>query len=113
LHGSVSFIEVGSSDQEQSGRFFTKVFGWQLNRMTHGGGWLPGPSIRLGLHGDDPHPQIYAVFEVPDLEVAIALVKEIGGEADPPGPELPGFGRFSNCRNPQGIRFGLNQRSVL
>ena len=75
MHGSVSFVEIGSRDQEQSGGFFTKVFGWQFNRMAHGGGWLQGPSIQLGLHGDDPQPQIYAFFGVPDLEAAIALVK--------------------------------------
>jgi predicted enzyme related to lactoylglutathione lyase len=36
--------------------------------------------------------------------------REAGGEADPPAPEEPGFGRFSNCRDPQGIRFGLHQK---
>jgi predicted enzyme related to lactoylglutathione lyase len=40
----------------------------------------------------------------------MALVREAGGQADPPAPEEPGFGRFSNCRDPQGIRFGLHQR---
>jgi predicted enzyme related to lactoylglutathione lyase len=112
MQGSVSFIEIGSGDQEQSGRFFAKVFGWEFHPMAQGGGWFQGPSIRVGLQGGDPQPQIYALFEALDLEAAIALVKEAGGEADTPGPELPGFGRFSNCRDPQGIRFGLNQRSV-
>jgi hypothetical protein len=35
-----------------------------------------------------------------------------GGEADPPASEEPGFGRFSSCRDPQGIRFGLHQHSA-
>jgi predicted enzyme related to lactoylglutathione lyase len=64
----------------------------------------------MGMHGDDPQPQIYVFFEVPDLEQAIALVREAGGEAEPPA-EQPGFGRFSNCRDPQGIRFGLHQQT--
>ncbi|EDX82400.1 hypothetical protein S7335_846 [Synechococcus sp. PCC 7335] len=38
-------------------------------------------------------------------------MKELGGEAESLGPEEPGFGRFCNCKDPQGIRFGLHQLS--
>ncbi len=41
----------------------------------------------MGLHGGDPSLQMYAFFEVPDLERAIATVRDAGGEADAPGPE--------------------------
>jgi predicted enzyme related to lactoylglutathione lyase len=112
MHGNVSFIELGTSDTERSRPFFERVFGWSFHPMAQGGGWFQAPSMRVGLHGDDPRPQIYIFFEVPDLEQAIALVREAGGEADPPAPEEPGFGRFSNCRDPQGIRFGLHQQSA-
>ena len=76
--------------------------------MAAGGGWFQAPSMRVGLHGDDPQPQVYVFFEVPHLEEAMALVREAGGEADPLTSE-PDFGRFSNCRDPQGIRFGLHE----
>ena len=109
MHGNVSFIEIGTSDTGQSRPFFEHVFGWTFNPMAQGGGWFQAPSMRVGLHGDDPKPQIYVFFEVPDLEQAIALVREAGGEADPAAEE-PGFGRFSNCRDPQGIGFGLHQQ---
>jgi predicted enzyme related to lactoylglutathione lyase len=111
MHGTVSLLELGTSDVERSRPFFERVFGWNFNPMAEGGGWFKTPSIRVGLHGDDPQPQIYVFFEVPDLEQAIARVRDAGGEAEPPTTETPGFGRFSNCRDPQGIRFGLNQRS--
>jgi len=67
-------------------------------------------SMRVGFHGEDT-PQIYVFFEVPDLERAISLVREAGGEADPPAPEESGFGRMAFCRDPQGIRFGLHQQT--
>jgi hypothetical protein len=38
-----------------------------------------GSSRLLRFHGEDT-PQIYVFFEVPDLEQAIALVQEAGGE---------------------------------
>jgi predicted enzyme related to lactoylglutathione lyase len=112
MHGKVSFVELGTSNAERSRPFFERVFGWNFHPMAEGGGWFQAPSMRVGLHGDDPQPQIYVYFEVPDLEQAMALVREAGGEAEPPEPETPGFGRFSNCRDPQGIRFGLHQHTA-
>jgi uncharacterized protein len=109
--GNVSFLELGTTDTERTRSFFESVFGWQFHPMAQGGGWFQAPSMRVGLHGNDPQPQIYTFLEVPDLESAIALVRQAGGEADPPAEE-PGFGRFSNCRDPQGIRFGLHQRAA-
>jgi len=109
MHGNVSFIEIGTSDTEQSRPFFERVFGWNFNPMPEGGGWFQAPSIRVGFHGDDPDPRIYIFFEVPDLEQAIALVRDAGGKADPATADTPGFGRFSHCRDPRGISFGLHE----
>jgi uncharacterized protein len=109
MRGNVSFIELGTSDTELSRPFFERVFGWTFNPMAQGGGWFQAPSMRVGLHGEDT-PQIYVFFEVPDLEQAMELVRDAGGEADRPAPEEAGFGRFSICRDPQGIRFGLHQK---
>jgi len=109
MHGNVSFIELGTSDTERSRPFFQRVFGWTFTPMAQGGGWFQAPTMRVGFHGEDT-PQIYVFFEVPDLEQALALVREAGGEADAPLPEEPGFGRMAFCRDPQGIRFGLHQQ---
>jgi len=114
MRGDVSFIELGSTatDTGRSEVFFEKLFGWHFQPTPRGGGWFQTPSIRVGLHGNDSGPGIYVFFEVSNLEEAIALVRKAGGEADPSVTEEPGFGRFANCRDPQGIRFGLHQRSV-
>lgn len=53
-------------------------------------GWFQTPSIKAGLHGNDPTPGIFVFFSVPDLEEAIAKVRELGGEAGEPSEE-PGF----------------------
>ena len=79
--------------------------------MGDASGWFQTPSIKAGLHGGDPQPQLYVFFGVADLDAAVALVKASGGQADLPVPEEPGFGRFSNCHDPLGIRFGLHQKS--
>lgn len=110
MPGNVSFLEIGSKDAAVSSTFFERFFGWSFTSMGEAGGWFQTSFIKVGLHGNDPHPQLYVFFDVTDLEAAIALVKASGGQADPPGPEEPGFGRFSNCQDSQGIRFGLHQK---
>jgi predicted enzyme related to lactoylglutathione lyase len=36
-------------------------------------------------------------------------VRELGGKAADPGPAEAAFGRFAQCEDPQGVRFGLHQ----
>ena len=114
MHGDVSFVELGTTatETEPSRRFFERVFGWSFHPMPQGGGWFKTPSISVGLHGSDSEPKVYLFFEVPDLEQAVARVREAGGESGAPLAEEPGFGRFAHCRDPQGIPFGLHQRAT-
>ena len=110
MQGNVSFVEIGTTDIDRTRAFFESIFGWAFTPMTNGGGYFQTPAMRMGLHGNDPQPQLYVFLEVPDLDEAVLKVREAGGEAEAPGPETPGFGRFANCRDPQGIIFGLHQR---
>ncbi len=104
--GEVSFLEIGSADGAMTRAFFSGVFGWPSRDEA----WLQTPSIKAGTHGDDPSPQIYVYFNVPDLEETAARVRAEGGEAGQIVTE-PGFGRFVHCRDPAGVRFGLHQPS--
>lgn len=36
-------------------------------------------------------------------------MRELGGTASDPGANEAGFGRFSQCIDPQGVRFGLHE----
>jgi uncharacterized protein len=110
MPGEVSYLEIGAQDAKASHRFFERLFGWSFHPLGDDGeGYFQTPSVKAGLHGNDPVPQFYIFFSVPDLAVAIAQVKALGGETDEPGPDEPSFGRFCTCRDPQGIRFGLHQ----
>jgi uncharacterized protein len=109
MSSGVSYIEIGAADAGQARTFLAQLFGWDFHTMGSGPeGWFQTPSIKAGVHGNDSNPGIFVFFNVPDLEQAIAKVKELGGEAGEAAEE-PGFGRFSTCRDPQGIRFGLHQ----
>lgn len=105
----VSYIEIGAGDAGKARAFLGQLFGWDFHLMGAGPeGWFQTPSLKAGLHGNDPAPGIFVFFSVPDLDEAIAKVTQLGGEAGE-ATEEPGFGRFCNCCDPQGIRFGLHQ----
>ena len=110
MASKVSYIEIGTKDAGNSRHFFEQLFGWDFNPMGNAEeGWFQTPSVKAGLHGNDPNPHVLVFFDVPDLMAAISQVKALGGATDEPGPDEPGFGRFCSCRDPQGIRFGLHQ----
>jgi len=100
----VSFLEIGSRDAAETRAFFSTIFDWPC----HNDMWLQTPTIRAGVHGADPSPQIYVYFHVEDMAAAMARVKAAGGEADEP-THVPGFGTYSNCRDPGGAAFGLHK----
>ena len=109
MHANPSYLEIGTKDPEASTAFFKAVFDWPYTPMGPDGGWFQTPTVRAGLHGNDPTPQFYVYFSVPDLMAAIEKVRAAGGHADDPTPEEPGFGRFCNCKDPSGVAFGLHQ----
>ena len=84
----------GVLDVELEGRLEGEGEGWQ----THGGG------SALGLHprGTGPGDQVSLPYlSVPDMDVALARVGELGGEVIHPGE------RWSVCRDTEGSPFGL------
>lgn len=110
MTSNVSHLEFGSGTAVQTSQFFSKLFGWSFHSMDNGQeGWFDTPTCKAGLHGSDPQPGISVYFAVPDIDAAVALVKQLGGTTEDISPEEPTFGRFCNCKDPEGLRFGLHQ----
>jgi hypothetical protein len=108
--GRLSFIEIGALEPRVANKFLSDLFEWKFTAMGDGGeGWFDTPTMRAGLHREESQPRIGVYFNVPDLAAAIARVRQLGGHADEPTPEEPGFGRFCHCRTPDGLHFGLHQ----
>ena len=107
--GTVTFIEMGTGDTGLTSQFFSKLFGWQFQTMGDtGNGWFESPGGRIGLHSNDPGWEMVPYFKVSDLEAAMEQVRALGGETEDIAT-AEGFGRFSNCKDPQGMRFGLHE----
>ncbi len=107
--GAPSFIELGVPAGHRARRFYGDVLGWTFTDMGEDNFLARTPTIQIGLHARDPDAVFVVYFLVDDLEAAVARVRAAGGKADEPGPEQEGFGRFAECRDDQGVRFGLRQ----
>ncbi|ANI93381.1 VOC family protein [Dietzia timorensis] len=107
MTGNVTYFEVPSTDIEATEKFWGSLFGWNFRE-----GNLPGYSMIDGPTplGGSPHneaskhPRIY--FAVPDIDAAVARVRELGGTADNP-VTIPS-GAFALCTDTQGVEFGLS-----
>jgi predicted enzyme related to lactoylglutathione lyase len=107
--GAPSYIELCVEDADKARAFYGGLLGW---RVTGEGG--PGQAstggLDVGIHDRDPSSLLEVFFTVDDLDSAVARLEELGGEtvSDVHG-ENAAFGRWVECRDDQGVRFGLRQ----
>jgi predicted enzyme related to lactoylglutathione lyase len=109
MHGEPAFFEIGVPDAKRAKAFYGQLFKWTFHPMGGEQASVETPTIRGGIHDDDPESRIDIFFAVSDIDSAVIAIRELGGHADDPGAEEPGFGRFAFCRDDQGVRFGLHQ----
>jgi uncharacterized protein len=112
MPGQIVHFEIPADDTTNGQAFWGSLFGWQFEAA-------PGPfeylmtriseqtggaitNMEPGKHG------IRVYFDVDDINDGAARVKQLGGEANEPGP-VPGMGWFATCKDPQGNEFGLWQ----
>ncbi|MCE4052542.1 VOC family protein [Pseudomonas sp. Au-Pse12] len=110
MPGSLSHVEIGALDGGQARVFFQQLFGWSPQPLgAVQDAWLQTPSVRVGVHGDDPEARMVLYFQVEDLARSVLQVRALGGHAGAVSEHEPGFGRFCLCHDPQGVCFGLHQ----
>ena len=110
MPGEPSFIEIGVPGGSTARAFYDKLFGWTYRPMGHDSFAVQTPTIGMGLHSGDEDRNMVVYFAVDDIEATAARVRELGGKCGEPSTEQEGFGRFVECRDDQGVRFGLHQR---
>ncbi|MEU7620168.1 VOC family protein [Micromonospora rifamycinica] len=113
MAGEPSFIEFAVPVPERTRDFYEALFGWKFTMLTHGS-YIEMPDAPAGLeagsHPDTDPPHIIVYFAVDDLAAAVERVKELGGEVGPLRPPSPQYGAFAECRDSQGVAFGLRER---
>ncbi len=110
MAGKIVHFEVPASDSERARGFYGSLFGWQFQQgmpemdyhLTEGGAVMGG-DMAAQMVG---HLRIY--FDTDDIDVSVAKVRELGGEAEDKQP-IPGVGWFSGCKDTEGNEFSLFQ----
>jgi predicted enzyme related to lactoylglutathione lyase len=109
MAGEPSHFELGVPDAARAKVFYGELFGWSFTPTAGENAWIETAGVRGGLHDGDDAANIVVYFSVADIDAAVARVRELGGQADDPGPSERGGGRFASCRDDQGVPFGLHQ----
>ena len=113
MAGEIVHIEFPSENADRAAGFWSGLFGWQFGtsvmpdfdyRMAQ-----TGPNSGAAVFPSDErtgYPKYY--YDTPDIEAAIAKVRELGGEADDKSP-VPTHGWFAACTDTEGNHFLLWQ----
>jgi predicted enzyme related to lactoylglutathione lyase len=110
MTGEPSYLELCVGDAARARAFYGTLLGWRISGAG-GNGEAETGSLPIGIHDGDDSSLFEVFFAVDDLDVAIGRVRELGGVADGEVHDNPGFGRWIECADDQGVRFGLREVS--
>ena len=113
----VIHFELTADDPERATQFYSKVFGWQIQKwdgqqdywlITTGEAGTPGIDCAIMRRGDFSAPVINTI-DVPSVDEFVAKVTANGGSVVAPKMPIPGIGYFAYCKDTEGNMFGVMQ----
>ena len=108
MTGEPTYLELGVPDATAARAFYGGLLGWQPSG-NNGPGQVETPSLSIGIHDRDPKAWFEVFFAVDDLDASLAQVTALGGQVASEVHVDEAFGRWAECIDDQGVRFGLRQ----
>ncbi len=109
MTGEPTYIELGVTDADAARRFYDALLGWHPSGSS-GPGQVDTPTLSVGIHARDPKAWFEVFFAVDDLDASLTQVTSLGGTVEDEIHDDAGFGRWCECTDDQGVRFGLRQQ---
>jgi predicted enzyme related to lactoylglutathione lyase len=113
--GRIIHLELTADDLDLVSRFYIDAFGWRTEVSPYADGYLlaetgsgDGIDAAVMLRSYKTQPAI-AWIQVDDLDAARAAVVKAGGAVEGEIQEIPGQGRLSYVRDPEGTLLGLRE----
>ena len=113
---SFCWNELGTTDTETAGQFYTNLFGWTKEQFSEspveytmfkngdrGAGGMYKITPEMGPI--PPHWLVY--FAVDDCDAKVQKASELGAHVMKPAEDIPGVGRFAILIDPQGAAFAI------
>jgi predicted enzyme related to lactoylglutathione lyase len=112
---SLFWNELGTSDTQKAGEFYSKIFGWTTEAFSdeytvfkNGAEGIGGMyQITPEMGPIPPHWLVY--FAVDNCDAKAQKATELGGRIMKPAEDIPSVGRFAILIDPQGAAFALIQ----
>ena len=113
----VIHFEIPADNPARAAKFYTEVFGWQINKwegpieywlVTTGDSAAPGINGGLVARQHKEQSTVNTV-DVPSVDDFVAKVQQNGGVVVVPKMPIPGVGWLAYCQDPEGNIFGIMQ----
>ena len=99
-------------DADKARAFYGALLGWKIESDA-GPAQASTGGLDIGIHDRDPSSLLEVFFNVKDLDSAVTRVTELGGQTiSEVHAENASFGRWVECQDDQGVRFGLRQPPI-
>ena len=108
MTGEPTHVELGVPDADAARTFYGALLGWEPLTPSGPGG-VKTDTRGIGIHDGDDSTLFEVFFAVVDLEASIAKLSELGGRTVSDVNDSEGFGRWVECVDDQGVRFGLRE----
>jgi predicted enzyme related to lactoylglutathione lyase len=112
----VIHFEINADNPERAVKFYSKVFGWKIQKWEGGPDyWLAttGAEGEMGINGAIlPRNGMLTTVNtigVASVDEAIKAVERAGGKMIQPKVPIPGIGYFAYCQDTEGNVFGILQ----
>lgn len=109
-------FEIMAANPSKAAEFYSKVFGWQINKWEGPADyWLVitgaegTPGINGGIARSQGEPLTVNTIEVSSVDEFAEKVTANGGKIVVPKTTIPGVGYQIYCQDSEGIVFGLHQ----
>ena len=127
--GVFCWVDLSAHDMEAAKRWYSQLFGWQINKMDMGGGFAYYMASTTET-GDDGMPKtpgainggIYArtseterpmnYIDVDDIDAFVKKAESLGAKVLTPKQPIPGMGWSAQMIDPQGNAYGLYQNDA-
>lgn len=101
--GAPCWVDLFTSDPEQSLAFYVELFGWAVDGPHEEFG---GKLVSTGMLPEAVPAHWAVYFGVADADAALARIGELGGSMVMPAEDTP-FGRIAQAADPTGAQFKL------
>jgi predicted enzyme related to lactoylglutathione lyase len=113
---SFCWNELGTTDTQKAGEFYSNVFGWTRNTQNFGpmeytifnnGDKGAGGMYKITPEMGNIPPHWLAYFAVDDCDAKVKKATELGASVMKPADDIPGVGRFAILQDPQAAVFAI------